>query len=46
MHARSATRGVNQGSLLRYELGKAREAVEIPMDPIRAVNKQLTVKAA
>ena len=29
-----------------YELGKASEAVEIPLDPIRAVNGQLTVKAA
>ena len=33
-------------SLLRYKLSKTSKAAKIPMDPVRAINRQLTAKAA
>ena len=39
-------KGLNHNSLFRYEVGKASDDTETLMDPIRAVNEQLTVKAA
>ena len=43
--ARSMMRGLNHYRIFRYEVGKASDVAEIPMDPICAVNEQLTEKA-